>query len=70
MKMHVEDMLHKEYKKKDFLLQTSKFVLFYFEWVSDKCVMPSQQFISYIMARTSNIQWDENEARFVLDTHA
>ena len=28
---NVEDMLHTEYKKTDFLLQTSMFVLFYFE---------------------------------------
>jgi hypothetical protein len=26
--------------------------------------------ISYIMARTSYIRWDENDVRFVLDQHA
>jgi hypothetical protein len=31
---------------------------------------PFQQFISYIMARTSYFQWDDDEVRFVLDQYA
>jgi hypothetical protein len=31
--------------------------------------MPIQQFFSYIMARTINFQWDDDEVRFVLDQH-
>ena len=39
--------------------------------VSDCCLMPIQQFFSYIMARTwVNFQWDDDEVRFVLDQHA
>ena len=32
--------------------------------------MPNQQFFSYIMTRTSNIQWNYDEVRFLLDQHA
>jgi hypothetical protein len=32
--------------------------------------MPIQQFFRYIMARTSNYQWDADEVHFVLDQHA
>ena len=32
--------------------------------------MPIQQFFSYIMARTSYFQWEDDEVRFVLDQHA
>ena len=38
------------------------------EWVSD-CLMPTQQFFSCIMARTSYFQWDADEVHFVLDQH-
>ena len=38
--------------------------------VSDCCLMPTQQLFSYIMARTINFQWDNDEVRFVLDQHA
>jgi hypothetical protein len=38
------------------------------EWVSD-CLMPTQQFFSCIMARTSYFQWDVDEVHFVLDQH-
>ena len=31
--------------------------------------MPNAQFFSYIMARTVNFQWDDDEVRFVLDLH-
>jgi len=31
---------------------------------------PIQQFFSYIMARTSYYQWDDDEVRFILDQHA
>jgi hypothetical protein len=30
----------------------------------------TQQFFSYIMARTGNFQWDDTEVRFVQDQHA
>jgi len=40
------------------------------QWVSDCCLTPSQQFFSYIMARTGYFQWDDDEVRFVLDQHA
>jgi len=36
--------------------------------VSDRCLTPTQQFISYIME--VNFQWDDDEVRFVLDQHA
>ena len=39
------------------------------EWASDCCLMPNEQFFSYIMARTSYIWWDD-DVRFVLDQHA
>jgi hypothetical protein len=29
--------------------------------------MPTQQIFSYIMARTNNFQWDDDEAHFVLN---
>ena len=45
------------------------------EWVSDCCLTPNEQFSSNIIARTSHIRWDNNDARFVLacfvlDQHA
>jgi hypothetical protein len=33
-----------------------------FEWVSDYCLMPNEQFFTYIMARTSYIQWNDGDA--------
>ena len=36
------------------------------QWVSDCCLSPTQQFYSYIMARTVNFQWNSDEVRFVL----
>jgi len=38
--------------------------------VSDFCLTPTQQFFSYLMARTSYIRWDDNNVRFVLDQDA
>jgi len=38
-------------------------------WVSDCGLMPSEKFFSYIMARTSYIQWEDNDACFVLNQH-
>jgi hypothetical protein len=39
--------------------------------VSDACLAQSEQFFSYIMARTSNIQLDDDDdVRFVVDQHA
>ena len=43
----------------------SIFNTFYFQWVSDCCLTSSQQFFSYIMARTSSFSMS-----FVLDQHA
>jgi hypothetical protein len=37
--------------------------------VSDCCLMPTQQFFSYIMVEQINFQWND-EVRFVLDQHA
>jgi hypothetical protein len=37
---------------------------------SDYCLTPTQLFFSYIMARTSYIQWNDHDVRFVLDQHA
>jgi hypothetical protein len=39
-------------------------------WVSDYCLTPNEQFFSYIMARKSYIQWDDDDVRSVLDQHA
>jgi hypothetical protein len=38
--------------------------------VSDCCLMPNEQYFSYIMARTSYIQWIDDDVRFVLDQYA
>jgi len=38
--------------------------------VSDYCLMPNEQLFSYILARTSYIQWNDGDVRFVLDQHA
>jgi hypothetical protein len=38
--------------------------------VSDCCLTPTQQFCSYIMARTCYFQRDDDEFHFVLDQHA
>jgi len=32
--------------------------------------MPIQHFFSYIISRTSEFQWDDDEVRFVLHQHA
>jgi hypothetical protein len=37
--------------------------------MSDSCLMPIQQFFSYIMART-NFQRDDDEVSFALEQHA
>jgi hypothetical protein len=39
------------------------------EWVSDDCLIPNEQFVSYIMARTRFIRWDD-DVHFVIDQHA
>ena len=31
--------------------------------------MPNEQFFGYIMEKTSHIQWDDDDVRFVLDQH-
>ena len=39
--------------------------------MSDCCLMPIQQFFSYIIAREQvNFQWDDDEVHFVLGQHA
>jgi hypothetical protein len=40
------------------------------EWVSDCCLEINEQFFSYIMARTSYIQWNDDDVCFLLDLHA
>ena len=37
--------------------------------VSDCCLVPTQQFFSHIMVRTSYIWWDDDDICFVLDQH-
>jgi len=34
--------------------------------VSNCCLIPNKQFLSYIMARTSYIWWDDDDVCFVL----
>ena len=38
--------------------------------VIDCCLMPNEQFLSYIMARTSYIRWDDDDVHFVQEQHA
>ena len=40
------------------------------QWVIDCCLTPNEQLISYIMARTSYLRWDDHDVCFVLDQHA
>jgi hypothetical protein len=37
--------------------------------LSDCYFMPNEKLFSYIMAKTSYIQWDDHDVRFVLDQH-
>jgi hypothetical protein len=37
--------------------------------VSDCGLAPNEQYISYIMARTSYIWWDDDDAHFILALH-
>ena len=56
-----------------FLLWVNRKVVkkfFVFEWVGDCCLKPNEQSFSYIMGRTSYIQWDDHDVHFVLDQHA
>ena len=41
-------------------------------WVSDCCLMPNEQFFRYVMARTSYIQWDDddNDVHFIPNQYA
>ena len=39
------------------------------EWASDCCLTLNEQFFSYIMARTSYIDWNDDNGCFVLDLH-
>ena len=38
--------------------------------MSDCCLTPNEQLCIYIMAKTSYIQWNVDDVRFVLDKHA
>jgi hypothetical protein len=49
------------------LKRKSQFFYLPYESVSDCCLTPNEQFFSYIMARTSYIQW--HDVHFVLDQH-
>jgi hypothetical protein len=40
------------------------------KWVRDCHLPANDQFFSYMMARTSYIRGDDDDARFVLDLHA
>jgi hypothetical protein len=40
------------------------------EWMSDGCLTSTQQFVSYMMAKTNNFQWYDDEVRFLPDQHA
>jgi hypothetical protein len=43
------------------------------KWMNDCCLMPTQQFFSYICIswrEQVNFQWDDDEVRFVLEQHA
>ena len=42
----------------------------FFKWVSDRCLTPNEKLISYIITRTSYIQWNDDHVRFVLNQHA
>jgi hypothetical protein len=37
--------------------------------LSDCYFMPNEKLFSYIMAKTSYIQWDDHDVHFVLDQH-
>lgn len=38
--------------------------------MSDWCLIPHEQFVTYSLARTSYSQWDDDHVPFVLDRHA
>jgi hypothetical protein len=38
--------------------------------ISDCCLMPKQQLLSNILQEQVNFQWNDDEARFILDQHA
>ena len=40
------------------------------EWVSDCCLMPTQQFSAISWQEQVNFQWGDDEVFFVLDQHA
>ena len=42
----------------------------YFEWVSDCCLTPNEQFFSNIMVRTSNLQWNDDTVCYALHVDA
>ena len=44
-------------------------IIHYVEWVSDCCLMPTQQFSAISWREQVNFQWDDDELRFVLDQH-
>jgi hypothetical protein len=45
-------------------------LLLFNEWVSYYYLMPNDQFFSYILTRTSFIQWNDCDVHFVLGQHA
>ena len=58
------------YIAKIFTTRWQTYLMKYIEWVIDCCLTLSQQFFSYIMARTIHLQWDDEEVHFVLDKNA
>jgi hypothetical protein len=39
------------------------------QWVSGCCLTPYKQVLSYIMAGTSYIKWNDDDVCFVLNQH-
>jgi hypothetical protein len=40
------------------------------EWVNDCCLTLSEQFVSYVIVKTSYIQWNDDDVHFILDQQA
>jgi hypothetical protein len=60
---------NKKKKKLASSLTLKKNISVIIDWVSDSCLMPIQQFVSYIIPEQVNFQWNDDEVRFVLYQH-
>jgi transglutaminase-like putative cysteine protease len=58
MRIKIVAFMYIDYQ--EFVWQLQSCVV-YSEWVRDHCLTPNEQFLSYIMARTSYIRWDDND---------